>query len=82
MSLLVGIVIAIGGAYSQADGKPFPADGLIPFLKPFYDYSWVVGLAVAFVLYGALTLTVGRKHIQAQTADVEPAPVTGAVPAA
>jgi NCS1 family nucleobase:cation symporter-1 len=68
VSLLLGIVIAIGGAYSQVDGKPFPADGLIPFLKPFYDYSWAVGLAVAFVLYGALTLTVGRKHIEAQTA--------------
>ena len=47
--------------------KPFPADGLIPFLKPFYDYSWAVGLAVAFVIYGALTLTVGKKHVVAQT---------------
>ncbi len=28
-------------------GKPFPANGIIPFLKPFYDYSWAVGLAVA-----------------------------------
>ncbi len=68
VSLLVGVVIAIGGAYSQVDLKPFPADGLIPFLKPFYDYSWVVGLVVAFVLYGALTLTVGKKQIEAQLA--------------
>jgi len=68
VSLLIGIVIAIGGAYSQTDMKPFPADGIIPFLKPFYDYSWAVGLAVAFVLYSALTLTVGKKHIAAQTA--------------
>jgi NCS1 family nucleobase:cation symporter-1 len=68
VALLVGIVIAIGGAYSQVDGKPFPADGIIPMLKPFYDYSWAVGLAVAFVLYGVLTLTVGKKHIEAQTA--------------
>ena len=51
----------------RTDRKPFPADGLIPFLKPFYDYSWAVGLAVAFVLYGALTLTVGKKHVAAQT---------------
>ena len=27
----------------------------------------VLGLAVAFVLYGALTLTVGKKHVTAQT---------------
>ncbi len=67
MSLVVGVFIAIGGAYSQTDMKPFPADGIIPFLKPFYDYSWAVGLAVAFVLYGALTLTVGKKHVVAQT---------------
>jgi NCS1 family nucleobase:cation symporter-1 len=70
VSLLIGIVIAIGGANSAPGTGPFPADGLIPFLKPFYDYSWAVGLAVAFVLYGALTLTVGKKHIEAQTAAV------------
>ena len=70
VSLLVGIVIAIGGANSAPGTGPFPADGLIPFLKPFYDYSWAVGLAVAFVLYGGLTLTVGKKHIEAQTAGV------------
>jgi nucleobase:cation symporter-1, NCS1 family len=68
VSLVIGIVIAVGGAYSQTDIKPFPANGIIPFLKPFYDYSWAVGLAVAFVLYGALTLTVGKKHVEAQTA--------------
>ena len=55
--------------------KPFPADGIIPFLKPFYDYSWAVGLAVAFVIYGGLTLTVGKKHVAAQTeAPVEAEP--------
>ena len=67
MSLLVGIVIAIGGCVLADRMKPFPADGIIPFLKPFYDYSWAVGLAVAFVIYGALTLTVGKKHVVAQT---------------
>ena len=61
-SLLVGVVIAIGGAYSPAGARgPFPADGLIPFLKPFYDYSWVVGLVVAFVLYGVLDAHLGKK---------------------
>lgn len=62
VSLLVGILIAIGGAYSQVDGQPFPTGGVIPFLKPFYDYSWIVGLIVAFVLHGGLTMAIGRKE--------------------
>ena len=70
VALLVGIFFAIGGAYSAVDGAPFPADGIISVLKPLYDYSWVVGLVVSFVLYGVLTLTLGRKHIEAQTAAV------------
>jgi nucleobase:cation symporter-1, NCS1 family len=73
VSLLIGIFIAVGGANSGLDaaGKstgPFPVDGIIPALKGFYSYSWVVGLVVSFVLYGALTLTVGKKHLEAQTA--------------
>ena len=68
VSLLVGVVFAIGGAYSQTDLKPFPANGLIPFLKPFYDYSWVVGLLVSGGLYGILTMTVGKKHVAEQLA--------------
>jgi len=62
VALLVGIVMAIGGSYSAVvDGVkqgPFPADGILPFLKSpfaFADYSWVVGLVVSFVLYWALT---------------------------
>jgi nucleobase:cation symporter-1, NCS1 family len=43
----IGGVLAVGGAY----GGPFPADGLIPFLKPLYDYNWVVGFAAGFVAY-------------------------------
>jgi NCS1 family nucleobase:cation symporter-1 len=70
VALLVGIFFAIGGAYSTVDGAPFPAGGIVPFLKPFYDYSWVVGLVVSGALYGVLTLTVGRKHIREQTAAV------------
>jgi nucleobase:cation symporter-1, NCS1 family len=54
VSLLVGIVLAIGGSYSTPGGNPFPADGIIPVLKPLADYSWVVGLVVSFVLYGIL----------------------------
>jgi NCS1 family nucleobase:cation symporter-1 len=68
VALLVGIFFAIGGAYSATDGAPFPANGIIPILKPLYDYSWVVGLLVSGALYAALTLTVGKKQIAEQTA--------------
>jgi NCS1 family nucleobase:cation symporter-1 len=55
---LIGGVLAVGGAY----GGPFPADGLIPFLKPLYDYNWVIGLVGAFVAF--LALSVGNKEVQ------------------
>ncbi len=61
VSLLVGVVMAVGGAYS-AGGAPFPENGIIPFLKSFYDFSWLTGLVVAFVLYGVLTMVVGSKE--------------------
>ena len=51
VATVVGSLVAVGGAYSAPGTGPFPADGLIPFLKPLYDYSWVAGLVVAFVLY-------------------------------
>jgi NCS1 family nucleobase:cation symporter-1 len=66
VALAVGIFLAVGGAYSAtaADGSatgPFPAAGLLSFLKielPWggflYDYNWVVGLLVAFILYWIL----------------------------
>ncbi|GAB3490558.1 NCS1 family nucleobase:cation symporter-1 [Amycolatopsis cihanbeyliensis] len=54
----VGAVLAVGGAYSEPGAGPFPADGLIPVLRIFYDYSWVAGLAAAFVVY--LLLSAGR----------------------
>jgi NCS1 family nucleobase:cation symporter-1 len=44
------MVLAVGGAYSEGSG-PFPAGGLIPFLKPLYDYSWAVGVGAALVTY-------------------------------
>jgi len=57
VSLLIGIVFAIGGSY----GGPFPADGIIPILKPLADYSWVVGLLVSGAIYWVLTLVVPNK---------------------
>nr|WP_263102067.1 NCS1 family nucleobase:cation symporter-1 [Kitasatospora sp. DSM 101779] len=50
-ALAVGGLLAVGGSY----GGPFPADGLIPFLKPLADYGWAVGFASATLLYAALT---------------------------
>jgi NCS1 family nucleobase:cation symporter-1 len=61
VSLLVGVVMAVGGAYS-AGGAPFPENGIIPFLKSFYDFSWLTGLVVAFVLYGVLTMVIGNRE--------------------
>src|SRR5579875_1868754 len=55
IALLVGVVLAVGGAYSAPGEGPFPAGGLIPALKPLYNYSWVVGFAVALLLYWALS---------------------------
>ena len=60
VSLLVGGVLAVGGAYSTPGNGPFPQSGIIGPLYswfPFhvYDYSWVVGLVAAFVCYLALS---------------------------
>ncbi len=35
-------MLAVGGAYSNPGAGPFPENGLIPFLQPLCDYSWVV----------------------------------------
>ena len=51
----VGSLLAVGGAYSAPGTGPFPADGLIPVLKPLYDYSWVAGLIAAFLVYLVLS---------------------------
>jgi NCS1 family nucleobase:cation symporter-1 len=57
VALVVGAVLAVGGAYTASGTQgPFPADGIIPFLKPLYDYSWVVGLVAAFLIYMVLTM--------------------------
>lgn len=52
---VVGGVLGVGGAYSAPGAGPFPVDGLIPMLKPLYDYSWLVGLIGAFVVYLVLS---------------------------
>jgi len=70
VALLVGIVFAIGGSYSTKNAKgdmtgPFPLDGIIPMLKPLADYSWVVGLVVAFVVYFILAKALPAKETEA-----------------
>ncbi|HEY7527323.1 MAG TPA: NCS1 family nucleobase:cation symporter-1 [Candidatus Limnocylindria bacterium] len=61
-ALVIGVLIAVGGAYSAPGTGPFPADGFIGFLKPIYDYSWVAGLLAAFLAYLGLNMIspVGR----------------------
>ena len=55
ISILVGGLLAVGGAYTApGTAGPFPASGVIWVFKPLYDYSWVVGFIVAFVLYWLL----------------------------
>jgi nucleobase:cation symporter-1, NCS1 family len=71
VSLLAGILFAIGGSYS-GNGKPFPVDGIIPFLKPLADYSWVVGLVVSFALYAILTKALAGSRSEVP-AEAEPA---------
>jgi len=70
VAFVIGGLLAVGGSYSTVvkgvKQGPFPADGVIPFLKPLADYGWAVGLASALLLYGLLSLGGGRD--QASTA--------------
>lgn len=56
----VGAVLAVGGAYSAPGEGPFPSDGLIPLFRMFYDYSWLVGLVAAFLVFLAFSLPTSR----------------------
>lgn len=66
----VGMVLAVGGAYSAPGTGRFPADGLIPWLKPLYDYSWVAGLVAGFVVFVALSRPAPRSQATGQLATV------------
>jgi nucleobase:cation symporter-1, NCS1 family len=70
VATLVGAVLAVGGAHS-ASGTPFPEDGLIPFLKELYNYSWLVGLVAASLVYLLLS---------ARSTSRESAPAPAPVP--
>lgn len=56
-AFVAGGLLGVGGSY----GGPFPADGLIPFLKPLADYGWAVGLASSLTLYTVLSLDARRR---------------------
>jgi nucleobase:cation symporter-1, NCS1 family len=60
-------VLSVGGAYSTPGNGPFPVNGLIPVLKPLYDYSWVVGLGTGFAVY--LVLSLFGRAVSGQTGD-------------
>jgi NCS1 family nucleobase:cation symporter-1 len=76
-----GALLAVGGAWSAPGTGPFPAGGLIPALKPLYDYNWVVGFATGLILYYGLTMIGSRRTAappvpvpgpRAETADLPP----------
>lgn len=54
VAFVIGAVLALGGAYSQPGQGPFPAAGLIPFLKPLYDFGWAIGFCGALVIHVVL----------------------------
>ncbi|MCZ4123765.1 NCS1 family nucleobase:cation symporter-1 [Streptomyces sp. H39-S7] len=60
----VGGVLAIGGSHSEPGKGPFPADGMIPFLKPLADYGWAVGLGSALILYTVLMHPLLRRTVR------------------
>ena len=69
VALGVGALLAVGGAWSVPGQGPFPQGGLIPVLKPLYNYNWVVGFAVALVLYWGLTEALGGASPGVQAGD-------------
>ena len=61
VAFVAGALLAVGGAWSAPGQGPFPEHGLIPALKPLYNYNWVVGFAVAIILYWGLTMISVRR---------------------
>jgi nucleobase:cation symporter-1, NCS1 family len=74
IAALVGMVLACGGAYSTPGNGPFPRHGLIPFLKPLYDYSWAVGFGAALLVYVLLFPVAARANGRRAALTAEPAP--------
>jgi NCS1 family nucleobase:cation symporter-1 len=51
--------------------------GLIPALKPLYDYSWVVGFVTAILLYVALSTAAPQRQLAGAAAPPRPAGAAG-----
>ncbi len=73
----VGALLAVGGAYSTPNNGPFPAHGLIPILKPLYDYSWVVGFVTALLLYLTLSTAAPQRQLAGAAVPHRPAGAEG-----
>ncbi len=74
VATVIGAVLAVGGANSKPGAGPFPTDGLVPFLKPLYDYSWAVGLVAAMLLYLALSWPqAARSRVSGAGTGLQPA---------
>ena len=73
VALALGILLAVGGAYSAPGTGPFPENGLIGLFQPLYDYSWVVGLVIAFVMYWVLNKLSPVERPEPASAVAEPA---------
>lgn len=71
----LGAVVGVGGAYSSVGPDsvktgPFPVDGVIPVLKAFYDYNWVVAFLVGMGAYWVSATHRGRSD---ETIPFDPA---------
>ncbi len=71
-ALLVGLLLAVGGAWSTPGGGPFPLSGLIPFLKPLYSYNWAIGFAAGMAVYYLLTQLFPAGERELSRVRVEP----------
>jgi nucleobase:cation symporter-1, NCS1 family len=66
-------LIAIGGAYSAVRRCPVPGERHHPVPQAVLRLQLGGRLIVAFVIYGGLTLTVGKKHVEPPVAEPIPA---------
>lgn len=73
VALAIGVLLAVGGAYSAPGTGPFPEGGLIGLFQPLYDYSWIVGLVVSFLLYWGLSTVFPAEKRAMAPASPEPA---------
>ncbi|WP_020501858.1 NCS1 family nucleobase:cation symporter-1 [Sciscionella marina] len=62
LAAVLAAVLSVGGAYSDPGKGPFPVDGLIPFLRPLYDYSTGIGLVAGLVIAVLLAPPNSRKR--------------------